>query len=195
MARMVVLSILLLSVGLLAACGAATTPDPVEGAFRNTMNGAPGWVLNCTSFVDDGVLCAVGSAEGTRNISLARSTAQGRGRTEIARQLELGVQAMLSDYQATVTGGEYFGTAADDEQMVVDVSRQITDISLSGVRQTETWVSNDGSTMFVLMELDGEAFGAALAGLEGLDAGVREYVEQNRADAFAEMDTLLEQQR
>lgn len=178
--------------GLCLACGGATTPDPVQGAFSGALAGAPNWVLNCTEAVDDGVLCGVGSAAGTRNISLARSTAQGRGRTEIARQLNTVVQSLLTDYQATVTGGEYFGTAADDEQMVVDVSRQITDVAVSGVRQTDTWISRDGNTLYVLMELDAEAFGQALAGLAGLDAGVREYVESNRQRSFDELDEALE---
>ena len=174
------------------ACGGATSPDPVQGAFAGALAGAPTWVLNCTEVVEDGILCGVGSAAGTRNISLARSTAQGRGRTEIARQLNTVVQAMLTDYQATVTGGEYFGTAADDEQMVVDVSRQITDVAVSGVRQTDTWISRDGNTLYVLMELAAEAFGEALAGMAGLDAGVREYVERNRARSFEELDEALE---
>lgn len=190
-----ILSICLLALAATAgvtACGGAAAPQPVQGAFSNAFDGAPGWVLNCTEAVDDGALCAVGSAEGTRNISLARSTAQGRGRTDISRQLDTVVQSMLTDYQATVTGGEYFGTAADDEQMVVDVSRQITDTTLSGVRQTETWISNDGNTMYVLMVLDSDAFAEALAGMAGLDARVREYVEANRERSFDELDEALE---
>ena len=174
------------------ACGGATSPEPVQGAFAGALAGAPNWVLNCTERVADNVLCGVGSATGTRNISLARSSAQGRGRTDIARQLETNVTSMLEDYQATTTGGEYFGVAADDDQAIVDVSRQITDRAISGVRQTDTWVSSDGNTLYVLMELDADAFAEAVQGLDALDAAVRERVVRDSARAMDRMDAAVE---
>ena len=52
------------------------------------------------------------------------------------------VRSMLKDYQSTTTGGAEFGDSANDEQHVVDVSKQITDISLTGTEIRDTWVSN-----------------------------------------------------
>jgi len=39
------------------------------------------------------------------NVALARSAAEGRARTELARSLQTRVKAMLKDYQAATQGG------------------------------------------------------------------------------------------
>ena len=196
-----VLAALLLGVATLAACGGKDRgpeePPRPGSTFQAELEGAPDWVLqSCEAYYDDAtdVICGVGSVAGTRNISLARSTAQARGRTEIARTLNTRVESMLRDYQATVTGGSAFGTAADDEQFIQDVSRQITDTAVPGARLVDTWVSNTG-TMWVLMALDLEQFESALGRMEQLDARVREAVEQRAMEAFGDLDEALERRR
>ena len=82
---------------------------------------------------------------GTRNISLARTTATARARTEIARSLNTHVSAMLKDCQASTTGGSEYAESASDEQHIVDVSKQITKASLSGTRLKKTWISPKGT--------------------------------------------------
>ena len=120
-----------------------------------------------------------------------KTAAQGRGRTEIARALDIKVKAMLKDYQATTTGGEEFGSAAADDQHIVDVSKQLTEIDLVGVEQQDMWISQSG-TVYVLMVYDAEKFQAAVAGMNQLSENVRKAVI-DRADAsFREMDEELE---
>ncbi len=80
------------------ACGGSeqgttnTTKSTLGGDFRERMADAPEWVRRgCAVYsAEPGTkVCGVGSMSGTRNLSLCRSTARSRGRTEIARSLNL----------------------------------------------------------------------------------------------------------
>lgn len=166
------------------SCGSKEPAAPAS-AMANELEGAPDWVLGSAS--TNGLICGVGSATGTRNVSLARTAAQGRGRTEIARQLEVKVKAMLKDYQSTTTGGEGFGTAANDEQHIEDVSKQITDTTLSGTEMKNTWIAKTG-TLYVQMCMDLEKFKGAVNSMQQLDEKVRAAVVERANKAFSELD-------
>jgi hypothetical protein len=179
----------------ISACGG---PEKVTSEFAKTLEDSPEWVLKgCAAYTGDKDphVCGVGSVAGTANISLARSAAEARGRTDIARSLQVKVKAMLKDYQATTTGGEDFGTAAADEQHVVDVSKQITDMTLNGSRLQETWVSPHDGTYFVLMVLDVESFKKTLDGMQNLKESIRKAVIERADKAFKELDTEIDKER
>ena len=139
-------------------CG-SSAPSNTSSTVSGEYEGAPEWVTKgCAAyFGDKNAVCGVGSAAGSRNISLLRTAAQGRGRSELARSLSLKVKSMLKDYQATTTGGEYFVQHANDDQHIEDVSKQLTNLTLSGTRLDDTWISNS-ETIYVLMILDVESF-------------------------------------
>jgi hypothetical protein len=157
----------------------------------NEFAGAPNWVIKgCQGFdgeAEGAKLCGVGSFKGSSNISLARTAAMARGRTEIARSLGVKVRSMLKDYQATTTGGAEFGEAASDEQHVVDVSKQITDISLTGTEIQDTWISNSG-TYYTLMVLDVEQFEKSVNGMKRLSETVRQAIVERAEAAFTDLD-------
>ena len=175
---------------LVAGCGSSNQQQVAE-LDSDEFEGAPCWVVRgceCDDISDSQKkICGVGSASGTRNHSLARSTAIGRARTEIARSLDLRVKAMLKDYQATTTGGEEYGLSAADEQHVADVSKQITDITLSGTQQEDLWVSPNGS-LYALVTLDVDKFKSAVAEMGQLSEEIRQAVQQRADDAFLELD-------
>ncbi len=171
------------------SCGGAGPEDP-RSVVADELEGAPAWVVQgCQAGVEEGrrVVCGVGSAGGSRSISMLRTGAMGRGRTEIARTLNVRVKAMLKDYQATKTGGELFGKSANDEQLIEDVSKQVTDRTLVGTVLKETWVSKRG-TFFALMVLELDSFVTGLRSLDGLDGALREAIEVRAARAFKELD-------
>jgi hypothetical protein len=174
----------------LAACG--STDKKTGDVVRNELDGAPKWVLGSSSTAKE--ICGVGSAAGSRNVSVMRTTAMGRGRTEIARMLELKVQSMLKDYQSTTTGGEEFGTAANDEQHIVDVAKQITDTTLSGTEQKESWIS-DAGTLYVLMCADIEKFKNSVNSMSQLSESVRKAVTERADKAFDELSKEIEAQK
>ncbi len=187
----------------LAACGGNATPPPVApapmgNALAAEFNGAPTWVRqSCRAYWGDqgkGKICAVGSAGGSRNVALLRSGATGRGRTEIARMLQTKVTALLKDYQRTVTGGENFGKAASDEQLIQDTSKQLTDTSLSGTEAVDSWISESG-TMYVLVSLNTETFANALNQMKQLDKKVQDYVVNNANKAFDDLQGELDKAR
>jgi hypothetical protein len=178
----------LAAAGLAIGCASPIGENsPLEAEFEE----APSWVVNgCDEFFGDlssDNVCGVGSAEGSRNTALMRTTAIGRGRTEIARSLQTRVLAMLKDYASTTTGGRDFGNSANDEQHIVDVSRQITEMSLSGTELTETWISQTG-TYYVLVSLDVEKFSQSVSEMEQLTERTREAVVERAEREFRELD-------
>src|SRR5688572_25774883 len=140
--------------GLTVACGGsqkkAEEASKSDGTTTKTMNealaDAPDWVRgDCRSaFKEQAVLCGVGAVSDVSSPSLARNTAMARGRTEIARYLEIEVKSVLTDYQ-TAKGGVV-------EQEIADQSKQITEMTLSGTRMAQYWVAKDGS-YYALMAL------------------------------------------
>jgi hypothetical protein len=180
------------------ALGCAVTPEMGEGTpFEEEFVGAPGWVIQgCRAFwdEDEGMICGIGSAGGSRNVSLMRTTAIGRGRTEIARTLSTKVKAMLKDYASTTTGGEEFGRAANDEQHIVDVSKQITDMSLAGTEMADSWISKTG-TYYALVALDVEKFSDAVNRMNQLSESVRRAVVERAEASFAELGEEIERER
>ncbi|AKU90443.1 LPP20 family lipoprotein [Vulgatibacter incomptus] len=179
------------------ACGfgCASTPKTPADAVQGELTDAPDWVRKgCSAYFGDSKdkrICGVGAAGSTRNAALARTGAIARGRTEIARSLEVQVQAMLKDYQASTTGGEAFGSAAADDQHLVDVSRQVTETSLSGTTLVDSWISKTG-TFYALVALDVEGFKDAVSKMENLSERVRAAVVQRADRAFEDLDRQID---
>src|SRR5687767_5059954 len=96
---------------LAAACGSSTPPP---GSLTSTP-GAPEWVQR-GSRVEQGSIFGVGSANGIKNPSLARTTAQNRGRNEISKILETYSASLMKDFQESVTAGEF--QASSESQLV-----------------------------------------------------------------------------
>ncbi len=188
MKKLLSISLLCLIAATFWGCASSGPKDP-GSIIEEELKGAPDWVLEGRGGDDDRIY-GLGSVAGTRNVALARTTAQGRGRTEIARSLQLKVESMLKDYQASTTGGEYFGKHASDEQHIEDVSRQITDLTLNGTRQEKNWISDTG-TLYVLMSLDVESFKDTINRMGQLDEEIRAAVDERADDAFRELNEAL----
>jgi LPP20 lipoprotein len=188
MKKLLSITLLCLIAATIWGCASSGPKDP-GSIVEEELKGAPDWVLEGRGDDDDRIY-GLGSVAGTRNVALARTSAQGRGRTEIARSLQLKVESMLKDYQATTTGGEYFGKHAADEQHIEDVSRQITDLTLNGTRQENYWVSDPG-TLYVLMSLDIESFRETINSMGELDEEIRSAVNERADEAFRELNEAL----
>ncbi len=185
----------------LVACGGAPTTEvkaPDQGSFAGELvdasgKPAPQWVTAPASYKKDGdgnkLVCGEGSIGSTANLNLAQSASADRARTSLARMLDVKVKSMIKDYQATTTGGAQFKSGANDEQMVVDASKQITERSLSGTEVTDTWISKT-STLHSLVCLNLEKFKGLLSGMQTLDEGIRRAVEQRADKAWQEIDEI-----
>lgn len=182
-----------------SALACANNADNSGDQQSAELAGAPGWVTQgCEGWTagEEGSenICGVGSFAGSQNISLARTAAMARGRTEIARSLGVKVKSMLKDYQETTTGGEQFGTSSSDEQHIIDVSKQITDMSLTGTEVKDTWVSGSG-TYYALVVLDLDRFEQSVNRMNRLDENVRKAVNERARSAFGEMNGEVESER
>jgi hypothetical protein len=171
--------------GVLLGCGG---PQKPKDQLRAEMEGLPKWALGkCEeSLKNKEALCASGSVQNQGNINLARAAAEGRARTELARSLQVRVKAMLKDYQASTTGGPDSETSS--EQHIEDVSKQITDMTLSGSRLEEVWVNEETGTFWALVVLDVDAFKDSLTKAGNLDERLRAHIVERADRAFRELD-------
>lgn len=182
--RSIVLSFAgLLWVAPLAACG---KPSP-KTALEAEMQGLPPWALGkCQETLKNkDALCASGSVQGMSSVSLARSAAEGRARTELSRVLSVRVKSMLKDYQSAAQGGPENETSS--EQYIEDTSKQITDVTLSGSQVEETFVSETG-TFWALVVLDVNAFKDSLQKANDLSEAVRAGIIERADRAFQSLD-------
>jgi len=134
-----------------AGCGGS---QPEKQVFKCQIEGAaaPEWVCNGGADYKDGVY-AVGSApKSPLGINFQRTEAIAAARNEIARQLDVKVKNLFKSYLSS-TGVKDDQTA---ERVVTDVTKQITNKSLSGTKLLKTWFSPKG-TMYVLVGVDKES--------------------------------------
>ena len=173
----------LLSSPLLGACG---KPSP-KTALEAELSGLPPWALGkCEEGLKNkDALCASGSVQGMSSVSLARAGAEGRARTELARVLQVRVKSMLKDYQSAAQGGP--DAATSSEQYVEDTSKQVTDVTLSGSRLEQTFVSETG-TFWALVVLDVAAFKDSLQQANQLSSDVRAAIIERADRAFRSLD-------
>ena len=181
----------------LVACGGATQgAQPMQGAFAGAYDGAPPWVVNgCQSFSGNkNAICGVGTVSGTRQIGLARSAAGAQARVEIQKSLSTKISSLLKKYNATTTGGANFGTEANDEQHITEASKLLTTGTLHGTREVASWINGKGDTIWVLVQLDLDAFKEALsgmAGMKGLSEKDYKAVVNHANEAFGELDKAV----
>ncbi len=171
--------------GMLLGCGG---PQKPKDAMQAEVKGLPKWALGkCQETLKNkDALCASGSVQGMSSINLARSAAEGRARTELARMLQVRVKAMLKDYQAATTGGPDNQSAT--EQHIEDVSKQVTDMTLSGTRLEDHFVNEETGTFWALVVLDADAFKDSVSKANTLDERLRAHIVQRADRAFRELD-------
>lgn len=106
---------------------------------------APEWYCNPEI---EGGFAAVGEAKpnAARDNNLQRTMAMANGRDALARDIEVKVQSMLTNW-ARVTGE---GEAQTYESNFENVSRQVSRQSLEGSRQLKRWLAPDGTLVLLV---------------------------------------------
>jgi hypothetical protein len=102
----------------------------------------PPWL---NDFPPEDVLWGIGSARQS-SAQLSMNTAEARARTSLARQLNIKVEAMFTDYMRDA------GTVGSQTALSLqeDVSRQITSMQLNGARPIQRWNAPDGTWWFLV---------------------------------------------
>ncbi|HKK52901.1 MAG TPA: hypothetical protein VKA74_14985 [Myxococcota bacterium] len=170
------------------ATNTATTPDE---QLPNDFAGAPSWVLQgCSAYWgDDGGarICGVGDAKIGSSMSIARTKATSRARTEISRTLETKVKNMVKDYQEQVTDGESEMTAEQFTSTTVSLSKA----TLNGTSVQDSWIS-PSSQLYMLVALDIEAFNNSVREMDEMSDKLRTFIESRSRKSFAELDEEME---
>lgn len=140
----------------LAVVGCSTKYD-TEGARSiadsaleaNNINGAPSWVMNGGK---DG-LSAIGSAEITKaGLQFARNEALAMARDELARQISTKVEGVVDNAVQQSIGNNAYDSEV--EKYGQQITKQVVSQSLVGTKQKDTWITNDGKIIYVLVEMD-----------------------------------------
>jgi len=129
-----VLLVLALSLAFVACASnpAAVAPPP----------NMPEWV---NEFPPEDVLWGIGTAKQSSD-SMSMTTAEARARVAVARQLSTKVQAMFTDYNLDAGNAKNQANTSLQE----DVSRQITNMDISGARPIKRWKAPDGTWWFLV---------------------------------------------
>jgi len=152
------------------ATGRTAVPPPAE---------APDWVDN----PEKG--CGVGTTKYRGNRGLARDAAVGRARNDLARQIETTNQSMLKDYASQgETDGEDF-----TEELITQVIRQVTDMTLAGTRVVKTRIQQD--EFFALVCLDVETFANAFDEMSQLSTKARAALNKRAKAEFKDLDANI----
>ncbi|MBJ18379.1 MAG: hypothetical protein CL933_03040 [Deltaproteobacteria bacterium] len=190
MIRIFLAATAVVTVAAMAGCGAREiTPDE---QLPNQFAGAPEWVLQgCSAYWgDDGGarVCGVGDAKIGPSMSIARTKATSRARTEISRTLETKVKNMVRDFQEQVADGEPGMTAEQFSSTTVSLSKA----TLNGTSVQQTWVS-PASQLYILVALDVEAFENSVREMDEMSQKLRTFIESRAKKSFAELDEEMEE--
>ena len=173
---------------LFLACGAKQAAP--MAAVAPTQSNIPDWVINPPA--SDKEICATGSSLMQPGmLNMAQQLAASTGRDELARQIEVHVTNMIKNYmEQGMTDGEAFS-----EQLAQSVSKQISDISLSGTVPVKNQIA-DG-TYYSLVCLQTEKFASAFDNMNNVSEKAKNAL-RNRAkkgfdDLGAEVEALRKQ--
>jgi len=144
------LSLLLfvLAVGGLLVTGCGKKVKKIDNeVLEEEFKHAPDWVLGNYA---KGSISAVGSAIiGKSGMQFAKTEALALGRNELARQTSIKVKALVNNFVQQ--------TGLGDEQLVdrfsKQMTKQITNVTLSGSRQKDMWIS-PSKELYVLVVMD-----------------------------------------
>jgi hypothetical protein len=140
----------------------------------------PEWL---NDFPPEDALWGIGSAkQSTDNMSM--TMAEARARQNIANQLSVEVQGMITDYARDA------GTVNNQTSLALaeSVSRQVTDAKLSGVTPINRWKSPNGTWWFLLQLKKADA---AKAAADIVDSEAARYSEFKAMESLKLMDAQL----
>lgn len=170
-----------------AACGgekkqegrlAANTPVVEYPEWVNKGSGAFGG--------EKKVFYGVGSAQGIKNHSLARSTSDNRARSEISKTFEVYSASLMKDYSGSITAGDM--NASSEEQMVTNAVKTFSANTLNGVEIVDHWIHPTTGEIYSLARLDIGGFMDQIDKAKELNAKVKEAVKRSAEKAFSDLD-------
>jgi len=165
------LILLVLSLTFMAVACKSTPPAAATTAGPTN---TPEWL---NDFPPEDVLWGIGIAkQSSPHMSMA--TAEARARTAIARQLSTKVQAMFTDYN--LDAGNV--NAQANSSLQEDVSRQITNMDVSGARPIKRWEAPDGTWWYLVEFKKSDAKSTVASILGNQEAAFAQFKAQQALD-------------
>jgi len=152
-------------------------------AAAGSASDIPPWL---NDFPPEDAIWGIGSAKQS-SPSMSMTTAEARARVAIARQLQTKVQAMFTDYNLDAGNAKNQANTSLQE----DVSRQITNMDVSGARPIQRWQGKDGTWWF-LVEMKKSDAKKQVASILGNEEAA--YAQFKAQQALQMMDAQLAKQ-
>ncbi len=141
---------------LVLAVGVAPLIGCKGPASTTTTSGTgPAWIDQPNQY-DDGetkALYAVGIGNYNPNVRAQRNSASASARAELAKSLRLQVQGLVQDYMNT-NRDFYDLDGASSVEYYEEISNQVTNETLVGSYQIDSWKDGADKTLYVLYRLD-----------------------------------------
>ena len=134
----------------------------------------PEWL---NDFPPEDVLWGIGTAKQS-SPSMSMTTAEARARVAIARQMNTKVQAMFTDYNLDAGNVSAQANASLQE----DVSRQITNMDVSGARPIKRWQAPDGTWWYLVEFKKSDAKNTVASILRNEQAAFAQFKAQQALD-------------
>jgi hypothetical protein len=170
------ISVVLVCLMAVLAAGCKSTPPDTRVSDPDV----PAWL---NEFPPEDVLWGIGTAkQSTENMSM--TMAEARARQNIANQLSVEVQGMITDYARDA------GTINDQTSLALaeTVSRQVTQTTLTGASPITKWRSPGGTWWFRVQLKKSDA---ARAAADIIDSEAARYAEFKSMEALKLMDAQL----
>ena len=173
------ISLILLVLSVAFALMSCASKAPAAGAASDV----PPWL---NDMPPEDVIWGIGSAKQS-SPSMSMTTAEARARVAIARQLQTKVQAMFTDYNLDAGNAKNQANSSLQE----DVSRQMTNMDVSGARPIQRWQGKDGTWWF-LVEMKKSDAKKQVASIIGNEEAA--YAQFKAQQALQMMDAQLAKQ-
>ena len=145
---LLVVSLLVVPVVYLSGCASDASKKVESAEMKDEFANAPKWVFD-TSEVKKGMAAVASARMSKAGMQFTRTEALANARDELARQMSIKVKNMVKNFsQATGIG--------DDEsvdRVAAQVSKQVTNQTLVGSKQKDTWIS-PSNELYVLVIID-----------------------------------------
>lgn len=156
--------------------------DQLRG--EGTHDQRPLWIDKGVAAIGDKAFYGVGVASDISSISLRRSTADAKARTELAKLFSSRVQNLIKTYDASTNDGSRESPEAHHQE----ASKVFTEMELTGVDIVDRFYDLTHNAQYSLARLDPEAFEKQLDRLDRLSKRTREIIRENARRAFEEID-------
>lgn len=151
---------------------------------NTSQNGGPAWIDKGALAFKDNKFYGVGVDTGTTNISLRRSAADAKARSELSKQFSTKVKNLIKTYDAS-TQDESREAGESHRQ---EATKAFSEMELTGTTICDRFYDKEMRAQYSLACMDPEAFGNQLDQMKQLSARAKQIIRANADKAFKELD-------